>query len=294
MSNFDTNRWYQIYLLDNTVQSLAGTILYNQGRSGAVFIQDTNLTSGGQQWQIFPFNETYHVLRTKDSGPTGYLHASFSVDETTPGLTVPDMRDAEIQDDSMFWQIDPWGDGTFFMTNANNGSDWHLNVKDTGLMSLSSNVTQPQGGQQFNFGRLDAIDDVKYSSVILPPSASEPTQTPSPATSQTVPSPTPSQTTPSPTPSSTSSSNGLSSGAQAAIGASLGGAAAICFLILAFFLMRRRKRQKNSLEYPPEYSKDGSMGPFIRKVPNELDARTNPVELPTSAHSVELPVSRAK
>jgi hypothetical protein len=165
MSNFDPNSWYRMYLQWNTAQSIAGTALYNQG-SGAVFIQDTNITSI-EQWQIFPFNQTYYVLRTKGSGPTGYLHASFSVDETTPGLTVPDMKDASIQDDSMFWQIDPWGDGTFFMTNANNGSDWHLNVKDNGRMSLSSNITQPQEGQQFSFERLDVIDDVRYSSVIV-------------------------------------------------------------------------------------------------------------------------------
>jgi hypothetical protein len=167
MANFDPNRWYQIYLKERKVQSLAGTNLYDNN-GGAVFLQNTNTTHYEQQWQVFPFNETYYVLRTRWSGATGYLHASFSEDENTPGHTVPDMRGVKRQDNSMFWSIDPWGDGTFYLTNAANQSDWHLNVKDNGLMSLSSNITKPQDGQAFSFQELSGrVDDVKYSSVVV-------------------------------------------------------------------------------------------------------------------------------
>jgi hypothetical protein len=166
MANFDANHWYQIYLGESKVQSVAGSVLYDNN-GGSVFFQDTNLTSTEQQWQVFPFNDTYYVLRTKGSSSRGYLHATLSVNETTPGHTVPDMRGVERQDDSMFWQIEPWHDGTFFLTNAANQSDWHLNIKDNGLMSMSSNITKPQDRQSFSFATLGTIDDVRYSSVVV-------------------------------------------------------------------------------------------------------------------------------
>lgn len=49
---------------------------------------------------------------------------------------------------SMYWAITPWGDGTYYMTNPVNGSDWHLNVAADNtsnlLMDISSNITAPQ------------------------------------------------------------------------------------------------------------------------------------------------------
>ena len=170
MANLDPTSWYQIYLGDDTATTIVGTYLvFSDDESGAVFFQGTKEPSPGpeQIWQVFPYNTTYYVLRTQASGANGYLHASLSVNETTPGRTVPDMLRADQQDDSMFWRIDPWGDGTFFLTNAANGSDWHLNIKDNALMTMDSNITKPQLGQRFSFATVGQIDNANYSSVVV-------------------------------------------------------------------------------------------------------------------------------
>ena len=167
MANFDSNYWYQIYANKNKNDSFVGTSLYNKGISGAVFFNTTDTTEQVQQWQLFPFNSTNYVLRSRDSGPQGYLEAKVSINETTQGVTVPYMRNASTSDNSMFWQVGPWNDGTFYMTNSANGTGWRLNVKSNTLMAMDSDFTPIQDGQRFNFQRLNQINDERYSSVIV-------------------------------------------------------------------------------------------------------------------------------
>ena len=92
MANFDTSRWYQLQLGGSgKSQSMSGTVLYDAGK-GAVFFENTNTSDPEQMWQLFPYNSTYYVLRTKASGQYGYMSTSVSSDETTPGSTVPTVR----------------------------------------------------------------------------------------------------------------------------------------------------------------------------------------------------------
>ena len=77
------------------------------------------------------------------------------------------MRNSTLSDDSMFWNISPWGDGTFFFTNAANGTAWHLDVKPNSIMVMSSNITAPQDRQRFTFNQLRIIDDESFSSVVV-------------------------------------------------------------------------------------------------------------------------------
>src|SRR6266702_4241794 len=108
MANFNSNQWYQLNVKSaSTDLSMDGSILYDHGK-GAVFFQDTNTTLPGQQWQIYAFNFSTHVLRTKESGHDGYLGVAVNYNETTAGNTVPEMRNHTLSDDSMFWQITPW------------------------------------------------------------------------------------------------------------------------------------------------------------------------------------------
>jgi hypothetical protein len=165
MANFSSNSWYQLKIKSNT-QSMDGTALYNETTgSGAAFFKITNTSNPEQQWQIIPFNSTYYILRTHASGPLGCLTVSYSPGETTPGSTVPLMRNATLGDDSILWQISPWGDGTFYMTNAANGTDWHLMMKLGSLMAMSSNITEPQNGQSFSFNLTGTINDARFSGV---------------------------------------------------------------------------------------------------------------------------------
>jgi hypothetical protein len=165
MANFDTTKWYQIIQTGSTAQSMDGSYLYNAGESGATFFKITETTDPEVQWQLFPYNSTTYVLRTKASGEFGYMTAAVSEAEITPGGTVPQMTNCSLADTSMFWHISPWGDGSFFFTNAANGSAWHLLVKPNSLMAMSSNISSPQDGQRFSFNALTAINDTRFSTL---------------------------------------------------------------------------------------------------------------------------------
>ena len=294
MANFASDHWHQIYIGDSPDggQSASGTSLYNNSLTGAIFFTETNTTKPQQLWQLYPFNSTYYVLRSKDSGPTGYLTVNFQALEVTPGKTVPLMTNASISDDSMFWQIEPWGDGTFFLANAANGTKWHLEKKPNSLMAMSSNTTAPQNGQRFSFKQLGQIQNDKFTTVVVCISlfihewlANPMIQTPS-GTSTAIPS---GSITNTPAPSSSdSSSSGLSTGAKAGIGAGVGVAALAALLILGFFLLKRRKRTARSSGQEPTppyeavsqhpYETEGK--PLNHGRPRELDAPVaHPAEL---------------
>lgn len=51
------------------------------------------------------------------------------------------------------------------LSNLANGSDWRLNVLDTGLMAMDSNITSAQSGEHFTFTSLSTIGDSRYSTV---------------------------------------------------------------------------------------------------------------------------------
>ncbi|OCL13472.1 hypothetical protein AOQ84DRAFT_108680 [Glonium stellatum] len=293
MANFNSNQWYQLTAVsESTDLSMAGTILYDHGQ-GAVFFQVTNTTHPAQQWQIYPFNSSTYILRTKESGHDGYLCVAVYYNGTTPGYTVPQVRNYTLTDDSMFWQITPWGDGTFYFTNAANGTAWHLDVLSNTLMSMSSNITAPQDGQRYSFTQLGAINDKAFSTINTPLATSIPTSsTTSGSPTGTAPA---SATSASATnTSSSSSSKGLSSGASAAIGASIGAVALIALIIVAWVLHRRRKRPVSLADpqyLPPNFPQElqtSEVTKYEMQVPPaelqgplaELQGNTSPVKRP--------------
>jgi hypothetical protein len=75
------------------------------------------------------------------------------------------MVKGSVTDDSIYWMFSPWEDGTFFMTNKKNGTNWHLEKRYSGFIVLSSNVTAPQDGQRWSFEPIEAINNVKYSTI---------------------------------------------------------------------------------------------------------------------------------
>lgn len=172
MANFDPNHWQQINISPNgentgAGQSMDGSVLFTKQGSGSVFFTDTKTSAAEQLWQIFTFNSSYYVLRTQGSGPGGYMNTGLNPNESTPGKTVPQMANYSISDNSMFWQIIPWGDGTFYFTNAANGTTWHLAIKPNSLMVMTSNITSPQDAQRFSFTQMGTIDDARFSSVVV-------------------------------------------------------------------------------------------------------------------------------
>ncbi|KAK0103075.1 hypothetical protein ONS95_000747 [Cadophora gregata] len=132
MANFDRNSWHKIIVagsLDADFCFVGGLLGDQNETAGSVFSWNSVPLRDDQQWQIFPYNNTFYVLRTRGSTALGYLGVFFKDMEQTPGKTAPRTRTASLSDDSMFWTIGPWGDGTFWLSNAANGSDWRMTVK---------------------------------------------------------------------------------------------------------------------------------------------------------------------
>lgn len=168
--NLDDNAWYQVNVTRFTGLSLRGTSLYNDGNTGAVFYQNTNTSIPGQSWQFYPYNSSVYLLRCRNGGPDAYLAVAVGKSDSSDsssvtGNTVPILANYNVTDDSMFWQVGPWGDGTYYFSNLANGSDWRLNVLSNALMAMDSNITSAQPGEHFTFTSLSTIGDSRYSTV---------------------------------------------------------------------------------------------------------------------------------
>jgi hypothetical protein len=167
MANFKTSSWYHLYVRGNKTNAFIGTALNaNNHNGGAVFFEVANTTEWRQRWQLYAVNETSYVLRTREGGSDAFLAAMYSENESTPGKTVARMVRGNISDDSVFWQISPWGDGTFFLTNKQNGTEWHLarKVKEA-LVAMDSNITSTPEGQRWGFEEVAEIENNAYSTV---------------------------------------------------------------------------------------------------------------------------------
>lgn len=265
--DLDTNQWYYIYVGNSDANALSGTNLYNQGTSGAIFLNTTQTSLNTMRWQIYPINSTTYVIRSKEGGANAFIGTHYVAAEETDGHTRPRMVRGDIADDSVFWQFSAWGDDTWWLTNAQNGSDWHLNLKANGLLSMSNNVTAPQNGQRWSFGSIAKIDDKTYSSVaVCYPAArrvGESGLTKTQLRGVTVTSPGAGAiTSPTSTASATSSdassstsalptttaspSSGLSTGGKIGLGVALGVAALIALVVLGLFYRRKRNHRRAS------------------------------------------------
>ncbi|KAH7330423.1 hypothetical protein BKA65DRAFT_404736 [Rhexocercosporidium sp. MPI-PUGE-AT-0058] len=170
MANFHPNRWYEINVADSFLKdkNLAGGELLSLDRTGgSVFMYPGDARDAKQQWQMYPFNSTNYVLRTRGSGPFGYLAVTYLATEPTPGYTVATTKNASIADNSMFWRIGPWGDGTFWLSNEANGTAWRLEAKANQGLAMSSNITSLRPGQRFEFQQLGTVDNSSFSTLVV-------------------------------------------------------------------------------------------------------------------------------
>ncbi|KAF2715513.1 hypothetical protein K504DRAFT_422349 [Pleomassaria siparia CBS 279.74] len=166
MANFNSNYWYHLFVNQNKDIAVTGTNLFNHnGTTGAVFFGGVATANSTQRWQWYGIDTTTYVLRCKEGGPNAFLGTKFEPKETTPGHTQALMVRGNVSDDSVFWNVTPWGDGTFYLTNKENGTDWHLNKKGDGGVSLSSNITLPQNGQRWSFAAIEPINDDSFATV---------------------------------------------------------------------------------------------------------------------------------
>ncbi|KAF2014184.1 hypothetical protein BU24DRAFT_211443 [Aaosphaeria arxii CBS 175.79] len=165
--DFRTNSWYRISSAASikSQKSMTGT---NHGAGGEGIVSsaksDNNLPT--QQWQLYPVASSVFMLRTKASGPSGYLG-------TAKQMTSEKQIKAWISNStnlSMLWRIEPWGDGTFHFSNVEDGAGYHLDLSDPSGVHMNKDIIQPQPGQAISFVRLDDIDDSAFSTVNAPSS----------------------------------------------------------------------------------------------------------------------------
>jgi hypothetical protein len=257
---------------------MKGTSLYNNGNTGAVFLEAADFAKFGHQWQLFRVDEERYMLRSRDS-VNGTLAARYWDKEDTPGNTVPYVQ-KNATDNSMFWKFGSWGDGTFYLSNESNGTDWHLSKKSTGLI-MTSNITAPQPDQGWVISAVGVVDNPKFSTIRTPSTTIILSASGSPVTTQLSTTTTTSQstaapistitTTPTPTPTATSAfastqsplPSGLSTGARAGIGAAAGVVGVISIVGFILFFLRRRAKKAPPVYYkyeepPPQELGDGS------------------------------------
>ncbi|KAL5443591.1 hypothetical protein PMIN07_001150 [Paraphaeosphaeria minitans] len=208
-----------------------GSQLYNRTtQSGTTFFQNFDQKEPAHQWQFYPVEDSkFYLLRTKASGVDGFLGTKFAPNSDTPGKTVPRMIRADVSDDSIYWNVGTFPDGTFFLSNKANKTTYQLTRNDDNpLVSMTSKTDASLNlpGQHLSFDTISAIENEKFSTVLLPSTATS-TPTPSPTSSATSP-----------------PSGGLSPGAKAGIG--VGAALAVLlFIIGGLFLFKGHRRNRN-------------------------------------------------
>ena len=166
MANLNSSFWYHLYIKRDKTRSLAATNLSSRNETmGATLYKSVDKNNATQRWQWFGINSTTYVLRCEVGGPDAFLGTKHEPSEKTPGQTQAVMVRGDVSDDSVYWTVSPWEDGTFFMTNGENGTDWHLEKMRSGSIAMSSNVTAPQDGQRWSFEAIEAINDDNYSTI---------------------------------------------------------------------------------------------------------------------------------
>jgi hypothetical protein len=162
MANFNPHRWYHLYTNENKTSAFLGTGL-SGNRSGSTFFDEWNATARNQNWQFFLIKDTYYVLRSRAGGENAFLGTFYSKKEQTPGNTRPRMINGTLSDDSIYWKITPWRDGTFYLSNKANGTDYHLARKEDNLVAMDSNITLKSDGQRWSFEPGDNIEPGAFS-----------------------------------------------------------------------------------------------------------------------------------
>ncbi|KAK8184544.1 hypothetical protein BC567DRAFT_206598 [Phyllosticta citribraziliensis] len=283
-SEFNSNRWYQI-LLSNETLAFTGTPRWDGYSYGSMMTNVQNRTEFEQQWQVYPFNSTFFVLRTRASGPDNYLRVMLSVDGEGLPIPKPRMVNPMLPDVSWLWAMGKWADGSFYLWNAENGTNWHLNttVLPSGHTEMVSLNPQPKQGQAFTFKELGEINNQTFSTINIPPSLARATSSTAPGAS----SPSPTPTSPAGKDSSgasnrevtsSDSGSGLSTGVKAAIGVCATVSVVVIFALMLFWVRRCRRRRQNraALEVLKVHPQDLV---HERAGPMELAADTRPSEV---------------
>jgi hypothetical protein len=151
----DSNVWYQITNLAqgfNSSLQWDGFTLSLIGRNPGV----------NPFWQFLPSSNGSYQIRNKED--IRQLTACYEATESAPGNTQPCMK-GTTNDTSQEWNISPWADGTFRLTNVANGTGYNMDHHPgIGVYMSASVVDDPvEPGQHLEIKSLGNIDDGAYS-----------------------------------------------------------------------------------------------------------------------------------
>jgi hypothetical protein len=159
--NFDPNQWYSIFV--NGGKALSGTWLFNKNKTtGASLMKTRDESDGEQLWQVFQLNSTTWAMRSKGSGPVGFLKSKWNASEHSQIVPMMALGDI-ITDTSALWTFNAWDDKTWKISNLANGTENRL--QENPLLAISADAPAPPRGQGWNYTAVKAIDDPRYSSV---------------------------------------------------------------------------------------------------------------------------------
>ncbi|UQC76591.1 transmembrane alpha-helix domain-containing protein [Colletotrichum lupini] len=226
-ASLDSNTWY--LLSDARVTNVTGPIMgcLQQTSEGLrTYSCDDKETMA---WQFQPANSTKgrYLIRSNATGVRLQLSACWDPAETANGHTAVCMR-RTTSEDSQMWDILDWGDGTFDLFNAANGSSYIVDRHAGSGVFMSDQIAGSTGsnsvdvpGQRWIIRGDRAVNDPAYSTVFSEEPSSKFTTASLPNTER-------------------GSSRGLSSEIIAGItvGMALG---VICLIAMMLFLSRRRK-----------------------------------------------------
>ena len=119
-SEIDGNAWY--HLTEHRV-NFTSALFYNG--NGSPYFARTDNQSFGMFWQVYRLENGNFQFRNRNSNVRQQLGACFIEAEVDSGKTQPCMRNSSA-DLSQQWVLDRWSDGSFKITNAENGTDRHL------------------------------------------------------------------------------------------------------------------------------------------------------------------------
>lgn len=173
---FDPNRWYEISSTTSIgridITGNPWTWWSDQPTlNGTVGLAYEDITNPSQTWQIIRFNSSCHMLRPNASDYQAWLRTGESM--------LPSMNPSSVNlypfpngqnpvNDTIFWQIRAWGDGTYFLTNAANGRDWLLLADyDAARVAMVQNTTMPPLAFRLTFNQLGPIDNQSWYSHIV-------------------------------------------------------------------------------------------------------------------------------
>lgn len=162
MSALDGNTWYQI--TESRVNYTSA--LFWKGTGSLVF-ENTDTTDAAMYWQIFHLAGGNFQFRSKSTNILQQLIVCYSASEASTNKTQLCMKVAD-ETRAQKWKMSLWDDGTYKITNVENGTDlqmdWHPG--GPGFMSPTIAETPLQPAQHWMFKSISAVEDGVYSTSV--------------------------------------------------------------------------------------------------------------------------------